>query len=178
MIELMVGLTVGGLVLAISTGSLLFLARGAASIGNYHDMNMRSRLMLDRFASDARMAVDVNLASGTTVSLDVYNSSGGLDTVVYTYNSTTLMFSRILYPDGDLSVAVPDVILNDVEELEFTYFNMIYDSSTKELEETTSLLEIKEIQLEALMKTSALNAVNTNQIISARYMMRNKKVNT
>ncbi|MBD5781801.1 prepilin-type N-terminal cleavage/methylation domain-containing protein [Pelagicoccus sp. NFK12] len=178
LVEVMVGLVLGGLVLAASTGSLLFISRGAAGLGNYHDMNMRSRFMLDKFASDARMTVDVNSASSTAVSLDVYNSTGGLDTIVYSYDPDALLFSRIVYPDQDMAAGVSDVILENVEALTFTYFNMIYDSSTGELEETTNLLEIKEIQLEALMEMSALNTLNTNQIISARYMMRNKKVST
>ena len=178
LVEVMVALVVGGVVLAASTGSLLFLARAASGLGNYHDMNMRSRFMLDKFSSDARMAVDVNSATTTAVSLDVYNSSGGLDTVIYTYDALGQVFSRVLYPDQDMSAGVPDVILDDVEALTFTYFNMIFDTATQQLQKTTSLLEIKEIQLEALMRTSALNTINTNQIISARYMMRNKKVST
>lgn len=178
LVEMLLAAGIAGLVLAASTGSLLFIARGAAGVGNYHDMNMRSRFMLDKFASDARMAVDVNAASATEVSLDVYNGSGGLDTVVYTYDAATEVFSRVLYPDRDMTAGESDVILSNVKSLEFTYFNMIYNSTTKVLQEATNLLEIKEIQLEALMEQSALNTLNTNQIISARYMMRNKKVST
>lgn len=178
LVEMLVAMTVGGLVLAAGTGSLLFISRGAASLGNYHDMNMRSRFMLDKFATDSRMAVNVNSASSTQVSMDIYNSTGGFDTVVYSYDATAQSFSRVLYPDGDVTAGQSDIILENVVELSFTYFNMIYDSSTRQLEETTNLLEIKEIQLEALMRLSALNTINSNQIISARYMMRNKKVNT
>ncbi len=134
--------------------------------------------MLDKFASDARMTVDVNEATSTMVSLDVYNSSGGLDTVVYSFEEGASSLSRTVYEDQDMSSGVADVILENVIELDFTYFNMIYDASSKELTETTKLLEIKEIQLEAVMRLTALNTINTNQIISARYMMRNKRVST
>lgn len=176
--EMLIAMAIGGLILAAGTGSLLFISRGAASLGNYHDMNMRSRFMLDKFASDARMAVNVNTANATEVSMDIYNSTGGLDTVVYSYDSGSQSFSRVLFPDGNMTAGQPDVILENVVDLSFTYFNMIYDSVTRQLQETTNLLEIKEIQLEALMRLGALNTINSNQIISARYMMRNKKVNT
>ncbi len=176
--EMMVATAVVGVVLAASTGSLTFVARGSAGLANYHDMNLRGRFMLDKFASDARMTVDVNEATSTMVSLDVYNSSGGLDTVVYSFEEGASSLSRTVYEDQDMSSGVADVILENVIELDFTYFNMIYDASSKELTETTKLLEIKEIQLEAVMRLTALNTINTNQIISARYMMRNKRVST
>ena len=174
LIEMLIAISIGGIVLAAATGSLVFLVRGSAGLANYHDMNLRSRLMLDKFASDSRMSENVNSATSTSVSLEVYNSSGGLDTVVYAFNSVAGTFKRTVYPGGDVTKGYEDVILENVTTLNFTYYTLLRTT----LSEPVTLISIKEIQLDALMKLHALETVNTNQIISARYMMRNKKVSS
>ncbi len=162
--EVLVATAVGGIVLAASTGSLLFLSKSTAGFGNYQEMNMTSRFALEIFASDARMTVDVNSASATTVSLQVYNAAGGEDTIVYAFDQANGRFTRL--KDG-----VTDVLLDDVQEVDLSYF-------TLRRVETTMPLEIKEIQLIATMRRSVLSIFNTNEIISARFMMRNRSVSS
>lgn len=161
--EVLIALTLCGIVLAISSGSLLFLSKSTAGLGNYQEMNMTSRFALEAFASDARMTVDVNFATPSSVSLDVYNSTGGEDTVVYDYDATAGTFSRTA--DGKTKV-----LLEDVERLSLTYFTLLPDV------QATKPLEVKKIQLQAEMRRSALSVKNTNEIISARFMMRNRAV--
>lgn len=162
--EVLVTLTLSGMVLAASTGSLLFLAKSSRGMGNYQEMNLASRFTLEEFASDARMTVDVVTATTTTVSLEVYNSLGTTTSVSYAYDAAAGTFTRTV--DG-----VTKVLLEDVEELELKYFTLRRDP-------TTTPLEVKEIQLQAVMRRNALSIANTNEIISARFMMRNRAVST
>lgn len=162
--EVLIALALGGLLLAAAVGSLLFLAKTSKGLGNYQEMNMASRFTLEDFGSDARMAAGVNAASASSVSLEVYDSSGGLTTVSYRYDSDAGTLSRT-------TEGVVDVILKDVDGLSLIYYNLYGNP-------TTNLLEIKEIQLQAEMRRSVLSIKNTNEIISARFMMRNRTVSS
>lgn len=162
--EVMIAMTICGIVLAASTGSMLFLAKTTRGLGNYQEMNMSSRFTLEDFGSDARMTVDVNAASSSSVSLEVYDSTGGISTVVYSYDSTAGTFSRT-------TGGVTEVILDSVDSLSLVYYNLYGNA-------TTSKLEIKEIQLQAEMERDVLSIKNTNEIISARFMMRNRSVSS
>lgn len=162
--EVLIAVVLSGLVLAAATGSLLFLAKTSKGLGNYQEMNMASRFALEDFGSDARMTAQVNSASTSSVSLEVYDSTGGLTTVAYSYDSSAGTFSRN-------TGGVVDVILKDVEALSLIYYNLYGNP-------TTNKLEVKEIQLQAEMKRNVLSIKNTNEIISARFMMRNRAVSS
>lgn len=164
LVEVLITLTLSGLVLAASTGSLLFLAKTTKGLGNYQEMNMASRFTLEDFGSDARMTMDVNSATSSSVSLEVYDSTGGVSTVVYTYDATAGTFSRTVG-------GTTKVLLKDVSSLNLVYYNLHGDS-------TTTALEVKEIQLQAEMRRDVLSISNTNEIISARFMMRNRSVSS
>ncbi len=166
--EVLITLTLCGIVLAASTGSLLFLAKTTKGLGNYQEMNMSSRFTLEDFGSDARMTVDVNSATASTVSLEVYDASGGISTVVYSYNADAGTFSRT-------TGGSTDVILKDVQSLELVYYNLY---GVADDDGSINPLEVKEIQLQAEMQRSVLSIKNTNEIISARFMMRNRSVSS
>ncbi len=166
--EVLVTLTLSGIVLAISVGSLLFLAKTTKGLGNYQEMNLSSRFTLEDFGSDARMTVDVNSATASAVSLDVYDATGGISTVVYSYDADAGTFSRT-------TGGVTRVVLKDVQSLELVYFNL---SGVKDTDGTINPLEVKEIQLQAEMQRDIMSIKNTNEIISARFMMRNRAVSS
>lgn len=162
--EVLVAVTLSGLVLSIAVGSLLFLTKSTAGLGNYQEMNMNSRFALETFASDARMTVDVVSFGATSVTLKVYNSSGSTDTIVYSFDEVSGLFNRTR--NGQTSV-----LLRDVESVSLSYF-------TLRRAVATTALEVKEIQLIAEMRRDVLSVRNTNEIISARYMMRNRAVSS
>ena len=162
--EVLVAISLAGMVLAFSVGSLVFLARTSKGTWNYQEMNVQSRFALEKFASDARMTADVNTASSSQVSLEVYNSDGSTTTVVYQFIDDRDVFVRIVG-------GVEEVLLEDVDTLDLKYYTL-----RREL--TTSRLAVKEIQLEAVMQREVLSATNTNEIISARFMMRNRSVSS
>ncbi|MDQ8201653.1 prepilin-type N-terminal cleavage/methylation domain-containing protein [Pelagicoccus sp. SDUM812003] len=164
LVEVLVAISLAGMILGFSIGSLVFLARTSQGAWNYQDMNTQSRFALESFASDARMTEDVNSISSSAVSLEVYNAAGGTTTVLYQFVPDRNVFVRVVG-------GVEKVLLNDVETLQLTGYTLRRAT-------TLDRLEVKEIQLEAVMQRDVLTTTNTNEIISARFLMRNRPVSS
>lgn len=166
--EVLVSMALAGIVIAASTGSLMFMAKSTAGMGNYQDMNSSSRYSLEQFGTDARMTVDVKAAATDFVALDTWAGTGVTTRIEYVFNAAAGTLTRQVKNSGG-AVIESRVFLRDVSDLALIYYQV--DRS-----ETTSLASIKEIQLQATMRRRALNVGNTNEIISARFMMRNRAV--
>jgi hypothetical protein len=100
--EVMVGLVLGSMLMAM-TGSLwLFGNRSFAALGNYADLDARSRNALDLMSRDLRPAARVTgfQNSGTTRWLRVTNATAGT-TITYTWSATprTLVCQKTGQPD-------------------------------------------------------------------------------
>ena len=101
LVELMVATGVGSVVLAAVMALSLFSARSFAALGNYVDLDIKSRTALDQMSSDIRQADKLTAATtnsltfqttdpntSNTVSL-VYNYSPSAQTLTRTYNGQT-----------------------------------------------------------------------------------------
>jgi len=162
--ELLVAIFVSGIVLAMAMSSFNLLAKGSAGIGNYSSMNMQSRVALDIFASDIRMANDVAIATDTALRFTAYNSSGGHVWVQYTFSAD----EGILYRTY---AGVTEMVLTDIDSFEFVYYDLQRDS-------TSDALSVKEVEINAVMSKNVVVLQNTNQVISSRFMMRNRQVSS
>lgn len=176
MIEVLVAASLTGIVLSASIGSLLFLAKSTKGVGNYQEMNMESRFALEDFGSDARMTAEVNAAGTTALSLDVYDSTGGISRIIYQYNADTMSMTRTVGgissdPFDTVGANTVDTVLEDVVSLSFIYYDLHGNP-------TTNVLSVKEVQIQAEMQRNVLKITNTNEIISARFMMRNRAVSS
>lgn len=158
LIEVMVAMTIGTLLLASAYTTLLSLAKGSQSVVNYTEMNTQTRHALEIFGRDARMAEDVKTATALRAVLVVEG-----DTVEYRYEPTAKVLYRIV------KGGTPRAVIFDVEDLTLNYYTLRHDP-------TNNPLEVKHIQLEAMLERRVISLANTNYIISARFMMRNKHV--
>ena len=70
LVELMVATGVGSIVLAAVMALSLFSARSFAALGNYVDLDIKSRTALDQMSSDIRQA-DKLTAATTNTSISV-----------------------------------------------------------------------------------------------------------
>lgn len=163
LMEVMISLTLGTLVLGMATGGLLFMSRSLTSLTHYTEMSQHSRIALELFGRDIRMATNVYTANNHTLSILRTDANNTTVLVDYVYNPQTKTFSQ------QTGNNAPQIILRDVDELEINYFTLRGDP-------TTNPLEVKEVQLEALMRRTALTVGATNYIISAQFMMRNRQV--
>jgi hypothetical protein len=159
-----------GLAGFILTGVLtcfLFLGRSGANIQNYNDMESQSRRALEQFAQDTRQASSITWNSSTSVTLVV-------DSTNITWSYTSGAFSR------QAGTAAAVTMISGITTFSYKAYTItgteITDFSTATAR-TTAGKSTKQLQvsLEAA-RTSQTVARATNLVLSARYILRNKRV--
>lgn len=162
MVELMLAVMITSLVLGGIVATLNFWARGSISIANYADMSSGCRRAIDTFAYDVRMANGVSVCTGNTFTFNAFDSGSSTVVVSYTFDSGTNEFKRTY--DG-----VTKVLLDDVDQFAFEYFDQNRNA-------TSSIISVKMVQIGAVIQKQVLNINTTDEIISARFMLRNRRL--
>ena len=186
--EVVVAMTISTFILASSYAAIISLAKGSESMINYSEMNNQGRIALEIFGRDARMASDVRDfgQSKFTMLRQVYDR-GASDYVerfvTYEHIPDAGTFARRVYAVNTINGGkVPgnllnnEILLYDVDELTFFYYRLVDPDIPNYDPIARTVLEVKHVQLEARIQRRVLNLTNTNYIISARFMMRNKDV--
>lgn len=163
LVEMLISMTIGAIALSLGLSSIVFLSRGMVGLINYADMNTASRQALEIFSRDIRMGSNVQASQIDYLAFNIQRRSGSADFVVYEYDED----AGILYREfnGNPKTA----LLREIEDMEMRYFTLRGDP-------TINPLEVKEVQFEVIMEQRALQLTNTNHIISAQFMMRNRTV--
>jgi len=166
LVEMMVGATLSGFILAGVLSTFLFMGRTGANIRNYSDMESQARRALEQFAQDVRQASAVSWTNDTTIVLTVDSAN-----VTYAYASGA--FTRA-------TAAGTSTLLNGITTFAFKAYSITGIEITG-IGTTTSLasanLNTKQLQisLEAA-RTSTTVTTATNTVLSARFILRNKRV--
>lgn len=188
LVEVMITMTISVFILASSYACILSLAKGSESMINFTEMNTQTRHALEIFARDARMCENVYEFTDKKVSIlrDVWNPATN------SYVSRYIIYEQI--PEAGTFIRsehraslvkgelVPstlierETLLFDLEEMNFYYYRLVDPDIPNYDPIARTKLEVKHVQMEAKLKRSVLNLDNTNYIISARFMMRNKDV--
>lgn len=186
--EVIIAMTISAFVLTASYAAIISLAKGSESMINYSEMNGQSRKAMEIFGRDARMAKDVNTFASSKVTMlremwDSNTNSYKDRFVTYLYVQNAGIFSRQVNTVSIVSGAkVPgtqlssEILLYDVDELSFNYYRLVDPDIVDYSPIAKSKLEVKHVQIEARIRRNVLRMQNTNYIISARFMMRNKDV--
>ncbi len=102
LVEMMVAVALGTLILAVASSLYLFGSRSFVSMGNYTDLDAKSRNALDLMSRDIRQATAVLgfNNTGTTKWLTVTNALSGTG-ITYTWDATprTLVCRKTGQPD-------------------------------------------------------------------------------
>jgi Tfp pilus assembly protein PilW len=165
-IEMMVGATLSTIILAGTMTTFLFLGRSGANLRNYSDMEAQARKSLEIFAEDTRQASSVTWTTSESVTL-VVNAAN----IYYAYAAGK--FTR----KTDLTTAT---LLTGITSFSFSAYDIngtaITDFSTAAAR-TTANNSTKQVQisLSAARSTQTVTTA-TNIVLSARYVLRNKKV--
>lgn len=172
--ELIVATSISGIVLASMVGTFLTFAIGVNSVGAYTGMSRDSRMMLEYFGRDVRLAEEVLVANASTLRIvspdtDLYSAS----TVTYQYDDETKSFSRI-ETDSSGNEVSDKVLLDGLEQFVFSYFDPLGNSLS--VDTPSILLSVKSVQVDAEMLRDISKTQVTDYIISARFMMRNRPV--
>ena len=162
LVELMISLTlVMMLTLALIT-SFVFIARGDRSLQNYGEMNAQARKLLEQFGEDLRAATDVTNFTVNTLTLTVPSNAAASATqdVTWDYNSVTGTVTR-------QTTASTATLARNVNTFQFYYAN-------GNNVETTSLVEVKQVQISMRMLRLVASTITSEYVISAQFTMRAK----
>ncbi len=168
LVEVLIGATLGTLILAGVLTTFLFLGRSGMNVQNYNDMESQARKSLELFAEDVRQASAISWSSSTTVTLTVNTAP-----VIYTYESSSSTFFR-RDATGTRS------LVTGVTSFTFKAYTItgaeITDFSTATARNSASK-NTKQLQLtlEAARSGTTL-ATATNTVLSARFILRNKVI--
>jgi hypothetical protein len=165
----MVASSLGTILLAAVLSAFLFLVRSGLALGNYQQMETEARAAMELFAQDVRRAHDVAWASSRSVTVQ-YMEGSTARSCTYTYVPASGTFTRTR--DG-----VTRVIVSGIDAFAFTAYQI--DTSAIDLSAPTSATDraTKQIQISLSARRNVRTfSTNTNQVISARFILRNKRV--
>jgi Tfp pilus assembly protein PilW len=170
LVEVIIGATLGTMILVGVLSAFLMLGRSGANIGNYCTMETESRRALEELSQDLRMAKNVTWNSDQSVTLEVpdnYTATG--NRVTYALDSTTHDFYRM--PGVATETNPKQTLVRSVSSCTFARFDRVNAA-------TTSPASTKRIHFTLVVrKKSQTVAAASNTILSASYILRNKPVN-
>ena len=162
LVELMISMALMMLLTLALLTSFVFIARGDRSLTNYTDMNSQARRLLDQLGTDARSATDVTNFTPTSLSLSVPTNAAATTTqdVIWNFDSVSGTVTR-LDNTGTKTLA------RDVQTFAFYYAN-------GNNVQTTSLVEVKQVQVSLRMLRLVASTITSEYVISAQFTMRAK----
>jgi len=160
------------MIMAAVISMFLFIGRSSANIANYAEMESQARTGLEYFAQDTRQASDMVWNSASNITLTV----NGL-AIVYAYSSSSGEFSR-------RTATTTVVLINSISTFALDGYMITGDSvNTADLstaakrEAASGVTKQLQIYLKSGRTSSTVNTA-TNTVLSARYILRNKRVTT
>ncbi|MDB4385566.1 prepilin-type N-terminal cleavage/methylation domain-containing protein [Opitutaceae bacterium] len=170
LVEVMISSVLATIILSAVLSMFLFLGRSSANIINYAEMESQARRGLEFFAQDTRQSSDLVLNSTSSVTLTV-----GASTITYAFDSSTGDFTRTMG-------GVTSVLLEGITTFTFSGYKITgatvdtSDLSTAAKRDAAGGVT-KQIQIYIEVARNSVTAVQaTNTVLSARYILRNKRV--
>ncbi|HEY8995826.1 MAG TPA: hypothetical protein VIM71_14265 [Lacunisphaera sp.] len=172
LVEVMIGASLSCFILAGVLSTFLFLGRSGANVQNYNDMEAEARRALETFAEDTRQASSISWGSNTDITILV-DSIG----IRYYYDKDTRIFYRL-----NTNTGVTRKLVTGIVTFEFKAYGINGGASlplTTASELVTAGKTTKQLQV-SLESTRNTRTVSTasNTVLSARFILRNKKVTT
>jgi len=165
-VELMIGATISSFVLAGVLTAYLFIVRSGVNLVNYSEMESQARTALELFAEDTRQASSITWNSTVSVTLLVNGNP-----VVYQYDSANRTFQRLVG-------GATRNLLQGVQAFEFKAYN-ITGAELSLADLAAAGRGTKQLQLSlTAARTSRTVARASNTVLSARFILRNKRVTT
>jgi type II secretory pathway pseudopilin PulG len=176
LVEMLIGATLGSILLAGVLMTLLTMGRNGYNAANYSMMEAEARRALETFSQEARMASGIIWNSANSITLTVVGSSGTYQ-VTYAYDTaTTGDTAQCFYrQDGLPSATGRRVLVRNVTEFAFRRYKVVNGVDFSAAND----LETKQIQITLRsVRTGVTTVAATNAVLSARVVLRNKSVST
>lgn len=162
LVELLISLALIMLLTLALLTSYTFILRGDQAVSNYASMNAQARQLLEILGNDLRTATDVTnfTASSLTISVPTTPAATTTQDVVWSYDSAAATFTR-------QDPATTKIYARDISTFAFYYTN-------GNNVQTTSLVEVKQVQVSLRMLRLVASSVTSEYVISAQFTMRAK----
>ncbi len=179
LVEVMVSATIGTFVLAGVLSAFLMIGRSGYLASNYSELEAQTRRALEIFGEDARKSSDIQWHSSQSITLMVTTATSAVIPVTFAYDpdrtsATAGCFYRVLGPAN--STAPRRVLMRNVaSDFAFERFKLEQAAGTTNVARTD--LETKQIQVTLRAgRTGTTTVAATQSALSARYILRNKRV--
>lgn len=174
--ELMMAATLSVVVVGGALSTSLMITRSGINISQYEDMESESRRTLEQFGQDVRMAKRIVWHNANSITLTIPTDNSGSPTAIanftYTYDAAAKTFSRT-------STAGTTVLLSGIEECTLMGFQLNGQPTHTSASPDWTIVanSTKQLQLSISSRRSQSSQVNSTQkVISARFILRNKRV--
>ncbi len=169
LVEFLVATALSTIVIAAVMTSYSMAVRGFVSTGNYFDLEQDARVTLEELARDARQATGLTAFAATDISLAVptnFASDGSVTGAkIVRYYKGSGSASNVLYRvDNGTTYS----LANNVTLLQFIEFDR--NQVTNGIQPS----DCKLLQVNITMRKYTIANPNTEQILSARIVLRNK----
>jgi prepilin-type N-terminal cleavage/methylation domain-containing protein len=172
LVEVLISSTLASFILAGVISTFLFLGRSGANIQNYNDMESQARRALEQFAQDTRQASSITWKSTESVELTVDGNK-----VTYTHAAGN--FNRTIvepaYPSGNTRTILSGITSFSFKAYTITGTEITGIGGTTTLAAASQTTKQLQISLHA-SRTSQTVSTATNTVLSARFILRNKRV--
>jgi type II secretory pathway pseudopilin PulG len=173
LVEVLISMSLATIILASVLGSFLMLGRSGINLGNYNEMESEARLSLEQFGQDVRQASDIMWVSGDELTLS-FPAAKTPNRVTYKHDGGDFI-RQLRAPDNTLLAA--RTLINGVTEFELIGYNIAGEAISDAATIAEANRETKQLQLSLKASRSrATVATATNTVLSARFILRNKKV--
>jgi prepilin-type N-terminal cleavage/methylation domain-containing protein len=177
--EVMIAATISSFVLAGVLSAFLMIGRSGFLASSYSEIEAEIRRGLAAFGEDARKAVDIHWNSDQSITLAVATATNATTLVTYAYDAATegptagCFYRKI----GDAASAQPPLVLIRHVAPTFTFQRFKLEQPGVTDNSAHSDLETKLLQVTLRASRTHVASVAANQsAISARYILRNKRV--
>lgn len=186
LVEVMISTTLASFLMLGVISSFLMMGRSGVNAQNYTQLESKARRALEYFSREARLAYGVASYSGTSVTLNIPDTSSNRTAlkyaVTYTFDSSAGTFSRTGPPiDNPTGTSTTSVLLTGVQQISgsnpFNYYRYVTTGYASGFTSNTAsnVTEIKQIEINFILNlTSTTVAAATNRVLSARFILRNK----
>jgi type II secretory pathway pseudopilin PulG len=179
LVEVMVSATLTTFILAGILSAFLFIGRTGFAASSYSELEAETRRALEIFGADARRATGIQWNSEQSITLSLATATNATTLATYAYDAdadspTYQCFYRLA---GDPTSTLPRRVLVHHVAAGFAFQRYKLDQSGSNDNPATTDLETKEIQVTLSSSRSGVTAVTATQTaLSARYILRNKRV--
>lgn len=167
--EIMIGASLASFILAGVMSTFLFLGRSGANVQNYNDMESEARTALELFAEDTRQASAITWITNQELYLTVNTIQ-----IYYYYDSSAKIFYRKVTSGG-----TPRALVTGITSFEYKAYSITGGDLDLETaaQLTTATKSTKQLQISLEAARSNQTVVDaTNTVLSARFILRNKRV--